>query len=117
MRVVLALLLLTLQLWEVSAPGLCLLRSEESAQVCSHENSGGLPATSRAQQSNLPLNQPEFPTPTGCGIAGWCLAGWLMAADANPVLRLCADVHESGSISALLLKSIYGSPPVPPPIA
>jgi hypothetical protein len=113
-RLLLASLLLILQLGQLAAPGLCLLGQVDRAEEeCSHEDS-------REQQGSSgvfsPLTQPGVPAETACGAAGWCLAGWLMAGR-ETALRLSLTANDGApGVPEAFLKSIHGSPPVPPPI-
>jgi hypothetical protein len=119
MRMLLSLLLLTLQLGLVGAPGTCLPGSAGQArQVCGHQDGPGKQTSTHHVGAVLSQNQTNVPVPTHCADPGaWCLAGWLMAGRDTAALRRSADVcaRVSRAPDAFLM-SIHRSPPVPPPI-
>ena len=113
-RLLLASLLLIVQLGQLGAPGICLLGQVDRAQEeCSHEGSSDQQGSSPVVS---PLTQPSVPAEAACGAAGWCLAGWLMAGRETAVRLSLAANDRAPVVPEAFLKSVDGSPPVPPPI-
>jgi hypothetical protein len=110
-------LLLTLQLGPINAAAI--YRHEPGGrEMCGQRQaSHGQQDPSRQENPVFFHTQPHASAQVGCGAAAWCLSGVLLSGKKSTVFRSSADAGDGLPLGPVaLLKSIHGSPPVPPPI-
>ena len=118
MRTWLALFLLILQLRPLSTAAICLLEARGHVQqACSQEPDHQQQGSSQDEQALSPQSHPHSPVQADCGPTGWCLTSWLLAGKKTAAYRVAVDPHDRVPLTPeAFLKSVAGSPPVPPPI-
>jgi hypothetical protein len=116
-RVLVTLLLLTLPFGPLSPAAVYPDRADgRGYQVCGQGDSHGQSDAAHDQSFVSHQRHSGDPAHGKCATGAWCLTGSLIVDEGPVFMWSPMPAHAVPSLGEVVLKSVRGSPPVPPPI-